>query len=315
MSLLLRKIKKSILFWGQPFSNLVKIKLILANTTSYVSLNLSQSAGNTHLFKLIGEISPSNVILKKNWIWDVLEVKWGNTCIILNDKEIHLPTTLLILFIHKIKVRKLFHKINLMHVYIKLKQRQSWYKIEGKWECHSLQKDKPLRQYLPIFLLPSLFIPAQFYFENFHFRMALLKSLKTAYNLNEYLFCKMPEGTLEIEIKVKTSWGKFTMIQNTHMRMERYCTWEKPQLYHVKSKKGKTPHKTASVHTEENTSETDMPTSQEFGYPTLIFNDPTHTAVMPHTDSEGEAIHDSKFLGRYCEYCNRRGDTHCWCFF
>ena len=29
MSLLLRKIKKSILFWGQPFSNMVKIKLIL----------------------------------------------------------------------------------------------------------------------------------------------------------------------------------------------------------------------------------------------------------------------------------------------
>ena len=44
VSLLLRKIKKSILFWEQLFSNLVKIKLILADTKSYVSLNLSQSA-------------------------------------------------------------------------------------------------------------------------------------------------------------------------------------------------------------------------------------------------------------------------------
>ena len=134
VSLLPREIKKSILFWGQPFSNLVKMKLILANTKSYVSLNLNQSAGNMHLFQLIGEISPSDVILKKNWIWDVLEVKWGNTHITLNDKEIHLPTTLLVLFIHKIKVRKLFHKINLMHVYIMLKQRQSWYNLEGEWE-------------------------------------------------------------------------------------------------------------------------------------------------------------------------------------
>ena len=125
MSLLLRKIKKSILFWGQLFSNLVKIKVILANTKSYVSLNLSQSAGNTHLFKLMGKISPNDVILNKNWIWDVLEGKWGNTCINLNDKEIHLPTNLLITLIHKIKVRKLFNKINLMHVYIMLKQRQS----------------------------------------------------------------------------------------------------------------------------------------------------------------------------------------------
>ena len=121
---------------------------------------------------------------------------------------------------------------------------------------------------------------------------------------------KMPKGTLEVEIKVKTTWGKFTMIQNTHTRMERYCTWEKPQWCHVKPQKGKTPHKTASVHTEENTSETEMATYQEFGYPTLIFTDPTHTAVMPHTDSEGEAIHNSKFLGRYCEYTATEVEKH-----
>ena len=120
--LLLRKIKKSILFRGQPFSNMVKVKLFLANTKSYVSLNLSQSAGNMHLFKLMGELSLHDVILKKNWIWDVLEIKWGNTCITLNNKEIHLPTTLLIPLIHKIKVRKPFNKISLMHIYIMLKQ-------------------------------------------------------------------------------------------------------------------------------------------------------------------------------------------------
>ena len=118
---------------GTAFSNLVKIKLILADTKSYVSLNFSQSAGNMHLFKLMGEISSSNVILKKSWIWDVLEVKWGNINITLNDKEIHLPTTLLVPLIHKIKVRKLFNKINL-HIYIMLKQRQSWYNLECEWE-------------------------------------------------------------------------------------------------------------------------------------------------------------------------------------
>ena len=40
-SLLLRKIKKSIFFWGQLFSNMVKIKLFLADTKSYISLNLN----------------------------------------------------------------------------------------------------------------------------------------------------------------------------------------------------------------------------------------------------------------------------------
>ena len=63
--LLLRKIKKSIFFWGQPFSNMVKIKLFVADTKSYVSLDLNQLARNTHLFKLRGDLSLENVTLKK----------------------------------------------------------------------------------------------------------------------------------------------------------------------------------------------------------------------------------------------------------
>ena len=132
--LLLRKITKSIFFWGQTFSNMVKIKLFLADTELYVSLDLNQLARNTHLFKLIGELSSENVTLKKKWIWDVLEIKWGNICIVLNSKEIHLPTMLLVPLIHKLKVRKLFGKRDLMHMYIMFKQRKSWYNLESEWE-------------------------------------------------------------------------------------------------------------------------------------------------------------------------------------
>ena len=123
VSLVLREIKKSIFFWGKPFSNMLKIKLFLTDTKSYISLNLNQSARNTHLFKLIGELSSDNVILKKNWIWDVLEIRWVNTHIMLNSKEIHLPTTLLVLLIHKLMVRKLFGKRDLMHIYILVQSR------------------------------------------------------------------------------------------------------------------------------------------------------------------------------------------------
>ena len=45
---------------------MVKTKLFLADTKSYVSLNLNQSARNMHLFKLMGELLPNNVVLKKN---------------------------------------------------------------------------------------------------------------------------------------------------------------------------------------------------------------------------------------------------------
>ena len=116
VSLLLRKIKKSVFFWGQPFSNMIKIKLFLADTKSYVSLDLNKLARNTHLFKLTGELSLENITLKKNWTWDVLEIRWDYIHIILNNKDVHLLTMLIIPFIHKLKVRKLFGKRDLLHV-------------------------------------------------------------------------------------------------------------------------------------------------------------------------------------------------------
>ena len=38
--------------------------------------------------------------------------------------------------------------------------------------------------------------------------MAFNKSLNAACNLNEYLVCKMPEGTLEVEVKGQNHMGE-----------------------------------------------------------------------------------------------------------
>ena len=49
-------------------------------------------------------------------------------------KEVHLPTTPVIPLIHKLKVRKLFGRRDLLHMYIMLKQRKSWYSLEVERE-------------------------------------------------------------------------------------------------------------------------------------------------------------------------------------
>ena len=64
----------------------------------------------------------------------MLEIRWHDIHIILNEKEAHLLTTLVIPLIHKLKVRKLFGKRDLLHMYIMLKQRKSWYNLEGEQE-------------------------------------------------------------------------------------------------------------------------------------------------------------------------------------
>ena len=106
--LILIKIKKSRVFQGLLFTNMVKVNLFIADTQSYVPLELNRIARNVHLFKLTGALHIENFALKKNWIWDVLEVNWNNICVTLSDKEINLPGTLTIPLAYKLKVRRLF---------------------------------------------------------------------------------------------------------------------------------------------------------------------------------------------------------------
>ena len=120
--------------------------------------------------------------------------------------------------------------------------------------------------------------------------MASNKSLYATCDLDGYLFCKMPAGALEVEVKVKTTWGKFSMVQDMHTRMEKYCVWEKPDgRSTIKTRKRKAPCKMTTMQTEDHTSETDVPTGQGFRYPPQVFTDPTKT---PQTEEEeGEEWH------------------------
>ena len=92
--------------------------------------------------------------------------------------------------------------------------------------------------------------------------MALNKSLNATCNLNGYLFCRMPAEALEVEIKVKTKWGKFSMFQDTYTRTEKYHAWERSdRRSSVRARRRGTPHREArSSHEEDNTtSEADVP--------------------------------------------------------
>ena len=143
--------------------------------------------------------------------------------------------------------------------------------------------------------------------------MSFNKSLNAACDLSRFLYGKRPTGTLEVQLKVKTTWGKFTMIQDTHTKMEKYHTWEKAQRSHIKSRKRKAPHITTNTQTEDETSETNIPTGQGFRHPPQIFIDPTFTPTVIHTESEEEVNQKRNFLGRYCTFCDMCSKTHCCC--
>ena len=72
--LVTNKVRKSSFFKGCLISNNTKILLFVSNTHSYVPIKLCRVARSIHLFRIRGRLNPENVKLKKNWIWDVLEI-------------------------------------------------------------------------------------------------------------------------------------------------------------------------------------------------------------------------------------------------
>ena len=126
--LVTNKLRKSRFFKECLFSNNTKILLFISNTHSYVPIKLCRVAGSIHLFRIRRRLNPDNVKLKKNWIWDVLEIDWSDFSITLNDNEIDLPSSVIIPFKERYRARRLLSK-HLLLFYIMLKQGKTWFSL------------------------------------------------------------------------------------------------------------------------------------------------------------------------------------------
>ena len=126
--LVTNKLRKPSFFKGCLFSNNTKILLFISSTHSYVPIKLCRVAGSIHLFRIRGRLNPENGKLKKNWIWDVLEIDWSNISITLNDNEIDLPSSVIIPFKERYRARRLLRKHPLLF-YVMLKQGKTWFSL------------------------------------------------------------------------------------------------------------------------------------------------------------------------------------------
>ena len=122
------KLRKSSFFKGCLFSNNTKILLFISNTHSYVPIKLCRVARSIHLFRIRGRLNPENVELKKNWIWDILEIDWSDISITLNDNKIDLPSLVIIPFKERYRAGRLLRKHPLLF-YIMLKQGKTWFSL------------------------------------------------------------------------------------------------------------------------------------------------------------------------------------------
>ena len=126
--LVTNKIRKSSFLKGCLFSTNTKILLFISNTHSYVPIKLCRVARIIHLFRIRGRLNLENVKLKKNWIWDVLEIDWSNVNITLNDNETDLPSSVKIPFKERYRARRLLRE-HLLLFYVMLKQGKTWFSL------------------------------------------------------------------------------------------------------------------------------------------------------------------------------------------
>ena len=120
------KSRKLKLFTGYLFPNAVKIMLVISDTQYYVPIKLCRMAGNIHLFKITVVLTPENVKLKGNVLWDIIELGCKEINMTLNGNKINLPTSVTIKFRDKFKIRCIFKKEPLLF-HIMLKQGMTWF--------------------------------------------------------------------------------------------------------------------------------------------------------------------------------------------
>ena len=126
--LVTNKLRKTSFFKGCLFSNNTKILLFISNTHPYVTIKLCRVARSIHLFRIRGRLNPKNIKIKKNWIWDVLEIDWSDVSITLNDNKIDLPSSVTIPFKGRYRARRLLRKHPLLF-YVMLKQGKTWFSL------------------------------------------------------------------------------------------------------------------------------------------------------------------------------------------
>ena len=122
---------------------------------------------------------------------------------------------------------------------------------------------------------------------------------------------------VEVELKIKTTQGKYTLIKDTCTRTERYHPWDRVDRgAKIHTMKRRTSRKEmVSVNTVDSTnSEMDIQDREGFAYAPKIFTNPNYAVTVPLTESEDNEVElvSKNFIGEYCGECARRYNR-CWC--
>ena len=130
-------------------------------------------------------------------------------------------------------------------------------------------------------------------------------ALNVSCDFARYLVCQMPADTVEVELKIKTTRGKYTLNKDTCMRTERYHPWnmaDKRSKIHTKRRR--TTRREVDSEVVKSNSETDIQNGKGFSYPPEIFTNSDFAKTIPLTDTDNdEDVTNPNFIWESCKEC------------
>ena len=88
----------------------MKIVLFLSDLQHYIPIKLCKISGSPHLFKIKGTLKSEDIKLKRNYLWEMLEINWNKIKLLLNSYEIELPKIIMYKIQDKVRVRRMINK-------------------------------------------------------------------------------------------------------------------------------------------------------------------------------------------------------------
>ena len=61
--------------------------LFISDVQYYVPIKLCKTAGIIHIFESTGTIKPENMKLRRNYIWDIIEIDWKEVNVTFNNSK------------------------------------------------------------------------------------------------------------------------------------------------------------------------------------------------------------------------------------
>ena len=104
--------------------------MLFSDIKQYIPVKLCRTAGSIHLFQIYGQLTPDQITLERNFVWDIVKIDWKEVFLTLDGTIIPLPTTVKIPLRDKYRLRCIMRKRSLLS-HVMLRQGLSWYVLDN----------------------------------------------------------------------------------------------------------------------------------------------------------------------------------------